>query len=432
MPDPAGPAGTPLSPSPPKVSLASNSPEILPESWQKYLKAELIRLAENHQLRCLRTLTSQGPTVELAGRRLVNLASNDYLALAGHPWLIRAAQRAAARYGVGAGASPLVAGHLRLHARLEREFALFKKAQAALLFPTGYMANLAALTALAGPGDVIFMDKLCHASLIDAARASGATLRVFPHLGYDKLQRLLERHRQRHHTAGTRMLIVTDSVFSMDGDCADLPALCRLAREYEALLIVDEAHATGLLGPDGSGLAAHQGVAGQIHLTISTASKALGGLGGIVSGPQLLIDTLINRARPFIFSTAPPPPQVAVIRAALHLIRRDPQRRVKLTELTTYLRSGLAEVLPASALPAHIRQNVLPAVPIIPVLVGLPQRALELAAYLQERGFFAPAIRPPAVPPGQARIRLSLRADLDRTDLDRLVQVLVDWPGWKA
>lgn len=344
-------------------------------------------------------------------RPLLNLAGNDYLALAQHPDIAAAVASAARHDGVGSGAARLITGHLDLHQQCEARFAAFKHAPAALLLPTGYMANLAALTALAGAPDVILLDKLCHASLIDAARASGATVRVYPHLHTDKLARLLARCRDAR-----RRLIVTDSVFSMDGDMADLPTLCALARAHDALLVVDEAHGTGVLGDDGSGLCALQSVSAAVDVVISTASKALGSLGGIVTGDQLVIDTLVNRARPFIYSTAVPPPQVAAINAALEVVAREPQRRERLQELTTHLRAGLAEL-------GFAVDRELPT-PIVPVIVGSAAAALRLSALLEEDGFCVPAVRPPTVAPGSARLRVTLRCDLTFDEIAHFLQAL--------
>jgi len=341
------------------------------------------------------------------GRDLLHLCGNDYLALASHPKLIEAVCEAARRWGVGAGASRLVSGHLEIHAEVERRFARFKHAEAALLTSSGYVANLSALPALAGPPDVILIDKLSHASLIDAARASGATMRAYPHGNLARLQQLLERAADAR-----RRFIVTDSVFSMDGDVADLPALCDLRDAFEAILVVDEAHATGVLGENGAGLAEAQGVAGRIDVTVSTASKALGGLGGIVTAAEPVIQTLVNRARPFIYSTAVPPAQAAALNAALDVIEQEPERRRRLTSLNQRLRKGLRAVGWAVADdPA----------PIVPLVVGEDQAAVALAGRLEEAGFWAPAIRPPTVAPGAARVRVTLRADLEDGDVDRLI-----------
>jgi 8-amino-7-oxononanoate synthase len=385
--------------------------------WARHLRQSLDHDRQADRLRQLCAIDSPGRTIRRNDHELLNCASNDYLALAGHPYLQQAMHRAIDRYGAGSGASRLVCGHLQLHESLEHRFAAFKHAEAALLLPTGYMANLAAITALAGEDDLLLIDKLNHASLIDAAALAGsrrAVVRVYPHGQLDKLRRLLQRTRVRGRTVRHR-IIITDSVFSMDGDVADLPSLCELRDEHDAMLIVDEAHATGVLGDDGSGLAAAQGVAGCIDVTISTASKALGSLGGIVSASQLVIDTLINRARSFIYTTAVPPVQVAAIDAALDIVRDEPQRRRHVIKLSQDCRTQLRQRGWA------VRDDP---TPIIPLVVGEDRAALALADRVQQAGFFAPAIRPPTVAPGAARLRISLRADMDAADITRLVDAV--------
>lgn len=379
--------------------------------------AALRELEQANRLRRLHSVQSHGRTITVDGRDLINLASNDYLGLSQHPRLIQAAIDATQQYGVGSGASRLVSGTHPLHKEVEACFAKFKHAEGALLLPTGYAANLSVLTALAGPDDLIVMDKLVHASLIDAARASEARVRTYPHLSLDRAEHLLKQH-----TTGRR-LIVTDSVFSMDGDCADLPALCDLANRHDASLIIDEAHGTGLLGPDGSGLASAQRVADRVYtcgtggVVISTASKALGSLGGIISADKPIIDLIINKARPFIYSTAVPPAQAAAIGAALDVIRDEPSRREHLSELS----ERFCAVLRAQGWIGV--GNAYPT-PIIPLIVGSEAEALGLQAKLLDAGFFAPAIRPPTVAPGQCRVRLSLRADLSESDIAPLMDVV--------
>jgi len=353
------------------------------------------------------------------GRTLLNLASNDYLALSQHPKLIQAAVDATTAFGVGAGASRLVSGTHPIHAQAEQHFAQFKHSEAALLLATGYTANLAALTTLAGPGDLIVLDKLVHASLIDAARASGAEVRTFTHLNLVRAEQLLSRH------STGRRLLVSDSVFSMDGDCADLPGLCDLADRCDAVLIIDEAHGTGVIGTDGSGLASAQGVADRIYtcgaggVVIFTASKALGSLGGIITAARPVIDLIINKARPFIYSTAVPPAQAASIIAAIDVVRDEPERRQRLQALATRTRSALAQLgWPIAT------SNESPVTPIIPLVVGSEQATLELASKLNGQGIFAPAIRPPTVAPGSARVRLTLRADLTDDDINHIIEVV--------
>lgn len=391
------------------------------DSWLSELRDDLGRLESQDLLRRLRAVEHRGRLVRHGGREMINLAGNDYLGLAGHPRLREAAIEAIRTWGVGAGASRLVSGHTPVHAGVESRFASFKHAQAALIFPTGYAANLAAITALARPGDLVCVDKLNHASLLDAAAASGAQVRVYPHLNLAKLDRLLAR------AAGSpiRRFILTDSIFSMDGDVADLPALCDLADRYDAILLVDEAHGTGVLGASGAGLAELQGVAERLDLVVSTASKALGSLGGIVTARQEVIQTLVNRARSFIYSTGVPAAQAATIDAALAVIHDEPWRRDRLKELSQRLRHRLGEM---GWLPAAQAAPAVPT-PIIALVVGAPAAALALAARLDAAGFLAPAIRPPTVAPGSSRVRLSLRADLQDDDLERLCATLPPPPA---
>ncbi len=358
--------------------------------------------------RSLRALPNVGKHITLDGRRLLNLASNDYLGLADHPRLKTAAIEAIEQLGTGGSASRLVTGHLDIHAEAEQAFAAFKHAERALILPTGYLANLAVLTTLPREGDLILIDKLTHASLLDAAHASRAAFRTFPHLDYARAERLIERHRRR---AGPDAIVylVTDSVFSMDGDTADLPALCDLAERHDAVTVVDEAHATGVLGDRGAGLAEAQGVTGRIDITISTASKALGGLGGIVTAAAPVIDTLISKARPFIYTTAVPPSQAATLMAALEVVRDEPQRRQRLAAIIKRVRDAIQ--LPGVS-------------PILPLITGSAESALALAEGLKEAGILAVAIRPPTVAPGAARVRLSLRTDLSDDEVAGLMEVV--------
>ncbi|MBI1370216.1 MAG: 8-amino-7-oxononanoate synthase [Planctomycetes bacterium] len=380
------------------------------QDWLRQLHADEDHRRAMHLDRQLHPVDRCDRLVTRGGRTLLNFASNDYLALATHPALRDAVIEAARSHGVGAGASRLVTGDLLIHHEVEARFAAFKHAQAALITPTGYAANLAAVTALAGEGDVLCADKLNHASLVDAARLSGATLRIYPHLNLDKLERLLARSGEAR-----RRLIVTDAVFSMDGDCADLPRLCELRDRYDAILIVDEAHATGVLGESGAGLAEHQGMAGRIDVTVSTAGKALGGLGGIVTGSRLIIETLVSAARTFIYTTAPPPTQVAAIGAALDVVAAEPQRRMHLRRLSDRLRERLiSKGWPIAMDPT----------PIVPLVVGTAEAAIGLSSRLEAAGYLVPAIRPPTVPTGAARLRVSLRADMSDGDIDGLVDIL--------
>lgn len=385
-----------------------------PDDWHQYLREQL-DLASQQQLHRRLVPTNRSSRVIMCqGRELLNFSGNDYLALSQHPKLIEAAIDAANRYGTGSGASRLVVGHLDLHREIEQRLASFKHAEAALLLPTGYMANLAVLTALAGPGDLVLMDKLTHASLIDAVRLSGAKLRTFRHLEYSRLESLLQSPTPN---VDGRRFVVTDSVFSMDGDVADLPRIVAMARAHNAITIVDEAHGTGVLGQTGSGLIEAQGIAGQVDVVISTASKALGGLGGIVTGPTVVIDTLVQRARAMIYTTAATPIQTVVLDAALNVVKQEPDRRAKLTQLWQQLRNGLSTL-------GWLVGDVAEPTPIVPVPVGEAGDALALAARLQDAGIAAVAIRPPTVRPGTSRIRLSLRCDHTAEDIDRLLAAI--------
>jgi 8-amino-7-oxononanoate synthase len=365
--------------------------------------------------------SGQGPRVRLRGRELVNFASNDYLNLAGDPRLARAAVRAARRYGSGAGASPLVAGHLPPLRRLERALAAFEGEEAALVFSSGFAANLALISTLAGPEDAVFSDQLNHASLIDGCRLSRAKVHVYAHADPAHLEALL----RTEGATARRRVIVTESVFSMDGDFAPLAKLRELARRYAALLVVDEAHATGVLGPSGRGLTEDithcrdaEGAERRQETTIirvGTLSKALGAQGGFVSGPRVLIDWLVNRARPYIFSTALAPPACAAAHAALRIAAAEPERRERVLQRAAQLREALRAARFATG-PSQCQ--------IVPVIIGAPEAAVALSARLRGAGYLVPAIRPPAVPPGTSRLRISVTAGHTEDDLTGLIAAL--------
>ena len=386
--------------------------------WQMELDELRVHREMSHMQRVLRPLDRCAKVVTHRGTPLINLASNDYLGFASHPKMIEAVSAAVHEYGAGSGASQLITGYVELFEALSIEFARFKHAESALFCATGYLANLGVLTSLARPSDTIFIDKLNHASIIDGARLSGATVRTFPHLGYDKLQRLLER--SFHDSPNARRLIVTDSVFSMDGDVADLPKLCELRDQYEAILVIDEAHGTGVLGETGSGLAEHQGVLGEIDITVSTCGKALGVLGGVVTGKEVVIDHLVNHARSYIYATGAMPAQAAGVLASLQLIQDEPEIRRQLAGLSVYLRSELRKR------GWEISNDP---TPIVPLIVGDAEAALKLSERVENEGFLIPAIRPPTVPAGRARLRISLRADVTIEEIDRLVGVIGDFEG---
>jgi len=352
-----------------------------------------------------------GGKVRVGGRVLLNLSSNDYLGLSRDPRLIDATQKAAARWGVGAGASRLVAGHLALHREVEDSLAAFKGTEAAVIFSTGYMANLGVVSALVGPGDTVFCDKLNHASIYDGIKLAGANLARFPHRDLNRLENLLQK------AGAGRRLIVTDSVFSVDGDLAPLKELVELKDRYGAGLMVDEAHATGVLGPRGAGLAEELGLTPRVEVHMGTFSKALGSLGGYVAGDRRLIDYLHNRARSFIYSTAPPPPVLGAIGAALQVVAQEPGRRnYLLAEAKTFreeLQRAGFDLLGSET-------------QIVPVLVGENARTLELAGRLRERGLLAVAFRPPTVTPGRARVRFSLSAAHSWEDLAAARQAILE------
>lgn len=343
-------------------------------------------------------------------------ATNDYLCLSSHPRLIDAVSAVAAVEGVGAGSSRLIAGTLERHSALEARFAALKGAEKALLCPTGYMANVALLATLPQPGDLIILDRLCHASLIDGARFAAAVNRcrfqTYPHLNTEALVTELQLHSQRRPSGD--IWIVTDSVFSMDGDIADLPALAAVRDRFEAALIVDEAHGTGVLGPRGAGL--DEGHVAD--LAVSTASKALGSIGGIITGPAQAIDWLITAARPFLYTTAVPPTCVAAIDAALDVLENEPDRRQLLAEISRELRRRLRfNGWPVSNDPT----------PIVPLITGTVEQTLAMAERLRSANFWAPAIRPPTVASGASRIRLSVRCDVTDRQIERLINAVGEY-----
>ena len=378
-----------------------------------WLDGELASLESAHLRRVLRQRQSaQGPTILVDGRKLINFGSNDYLGLAADPRLVRAAIEAAEREGWGSGASPLVIGRGPALAALETRLARFEGAEAALVFPSGFAANMATIPALVGRDDVIFADQWNHASLIDGCRLSRATVQVYPHVDMAQLEQLLagaDRFRRR--------LIVTDGLFSMDGDLAPLDKLAELARRFKCMLLVDEAHATGVLGPTGRGAAELFGVEDLVPIRIGTLSKALGSAGGFVSGSRSLIDWLANKARAYVFSTAPPGPVCAAAEAALTIVESEPERRTDLLAKADKLRERLRAQ--GWTLGASTSQ-------IVPVVVGEAERATAMQARLMERGLYVPAIRPPSVPEGSSRLRISLSAAHSNAMLEELAEVTND------
>ncbi len=372
-------------------------------------RAKLDALARRSLLRQIRTIDpAAGPDVTLDGRRVLLFSSNNYLDLAAHPRVKEAAVNAIRRYGVGAGASRLVAGSLPPHRELEERLAAFKGVEAALVFPTGYQANLGLLPVLAEERKMIYADRLCHASLIDACRLCDAAMRIYRHRDHAQLASLLRK-------TASPAVVVTEGVFSMDGDLAPLPHLCRAVERTGSTLVVDDAHGTSVMGPRGRGTIEHFGLEGRPIVQMGTLSKALGGLGGFVAGGRDLIDYLINRARPFIYTTALPPALAAAATAALDVVEAEPERREKLWALRRRLHDGVRK----AGFDSLNSES-----PIIPLLVGNAAAAVALSEALLERGIYAPAIRPPTVPDGTSRIRLSVTAGHTPEQIDRAVEAL--------
>jgi 8-amino-7-oxononanoate synthase len=351
----------------------------------------------------------QGPRVVLDGKPVLLLCSNNYLGLADHPRVREAAADAAMRWGVGAGASRLVSGTMTVHRRLEERLADFKRAQAALLFGSGYLANIGVITSLAGTGEVVFSDELNHASIIDGCRLARAETFVYRHADIEHLAWGMRQ------AEGRGSLIVTDSVFSMDGDIAPLAEIVELARRHGVRVAVDEAHGTGCLGPGGRGAAAEAGVEDEVDVVIGTLSKALGAYGAFVACDQQMTQLLVNSARSFIFSSAPPPPAVAGALAALELLAEQPQRVEKLQANGDTLRDELAregfEVAGSTT-------------QIVPLVIGDAKQAMRICELAIERGVFAQAIRPPTVPEGTSRLRLAVMASHTKAELREAAQVL--------
>ena len=366
------------------------------------IASELAELRARSLLRSLREMASpQQPAVELAGKKLINFSSNDYLGLATEPALREAAKAAIDQYGVGSGASRLVCGTLSPHVRLEEKLAEFKRTEAALVFSSGYATALGTLGALCRKDDVIILDKLAHASLIDGARLSGAHVRVYPHNHMGKLESHLAWARDNFPEA--RVVVVTESVFSMDGDWALLGEIVELKRHFGALLLLDEAHAVGVIGAHGRGLADQLGLAGAVDIHMGTLSKALGVSGGYVCGGRRLIELLVNRARSFIYSTAPSPAVAAAGCAAVEWML-SPAGEKRRQQLRQNLAQFAAEMPPLFSGERKVQSAI------VPVIVGKAEAALEAAQLLADKGFLVPAIRFPTVARDAARLRVTLSA----------------------
>lgn len=376
-----------------------------------WIDEQLDNLRKDGLLRRLQTRQHmQAVEIAIEGSQMINFGSNDYLALAADKRLTDAVAATLAEYGWGSGASPLITGHSELHCRLENRLAEFEGTEAALVFTSGFAANTGAVAALVGVGDVVFTDRKNHASLIDGCRLSRADVRTYPHNDWQMLDRLLSKTSQYG-----RRLIVTDGVFSMDGDLPPLDELAKLAEKYDAMLLVDEAHATGVFGKQGRGVTEHFGLEDKVHVRVGTMSKAIGCIGGFVAGSRPLIEWLINRARPYIYSTAAPAVTAAAALAALDIVEHEPERRIQLLARSEKLRLALTNQ------GWHIGQS---GSQIIPIIVGDPSRAVRISTKLREQGLLVPAIRPPTVPEGEALLRISLTCKHTDEMLDKLLEVL--------
>ena len=396
--------------------------------FDEELNRRLAALRQQDLHRELRRVDSPpGTRIRIDGRTLLNFSSNDYLGLAGDPILKEAAIKAVEMFGAGSGASRLTCGSLAPHHELEAALANFKGAEAALSFSTGYATAIGTICALLGKNDIIVLDKLVHACIVDAARLSGAKIRVFAHNDLDGLEKILQWTRKGQlcetqtksgtrviHSSERRTLIVTESIFSMDGDAAPLREIAALKEKYGAWLMVDEAHATGLYGKNRRGLAEESGVSGQIEVQMGTLGKAVGASGGYICGSRPLIDFLVNRARTFIFSTAPVPAAAAAATAGVRVIQSsEGERRRKLLWIRVdELKSEIGN-----------RESEIPSA-IVPILIGDETRAVATSAALRDRDIFVPAIRYPTVARGKARLRVTLTATHTQDDISQLVAAL--------
>jgi 8-amino-7-oxononanoate synthase len=357
--------------------------------------------------------TRDGPlseTICLDGRQLINFGSNDYLGLAGDSRLVEAANRTSSVEGWGSGASPLICGHTSTHRKLEQELARFEGTETALLFPTGFAANLGTIPTLVGRGDAVFSDEKNHASLVDGCRISRAQTHIYRHKDCEHLGSLI-----KESAGARRRLIVTDTLFSMDGDLAPLVDIVDIAARYRCMLMVDEAHATGVYGALGRGVAEHLGVESEVDIKVGTLSKAMGCAGGFVCGRRRLIEWLVNRSRPYVFSTAQPAATVAAALAALQLVQDEPQRRSELLKRATEVRAALTDR--GWNVGGSVSQ-------IIPIRIGDPGRVMQMTEALADVGIFVPGIRPPSVPDGQSLLRLSLTFRHSADSIRQLIEAL--------
>jgi 8-amino-7-oxononanoate synthase len=362
--------------------------------------------------RLRRVENEQGPTLVIDGREVINFSSNNYLGIANHPALAQAAKQAIDRYGCGAGASRLISGNMALHEELENRLAKFKGTETALVFNSGFQANIGILSTLTGETDAILSDELNHASIIDGCRLSRAKTMVYRHGDLDRLEAALKQE-----AGARRKLIVTETIFSMDGDEAPLTGIVELAEKYDAWVMVDEAHATGIFGASGAGVVAKLGLGDRVLVQMGTLGKALGGFGAYIAGSRVLRELLINRCRSFIFTTALPPAIMATAIAAIDLVGREPDRREALWSNCRQLAQGLRKI--GFSL-GEIQS------PILPLVIGDAENCMRLSEQLLERGVFAQGIRPPTVPAGTSRLRITLMATHTREHIEKALETFAE------
>jgi len=379
-----------------------------------FIEQELSRLKDAGLYRHMPLIQGpQEPRVTINGREVILLCSNNYLGLANHPKVKDAAIKAIEKYGFGSGASRLVSGNMELHEELEQRIARFKDTEAALVFNSGYHANIGIIPALVGRGDVIFSDKLNHASIVDACILSRAHLIRYPHKDINLLEALLKKHETRNSHHAT--LIITDGIFSMDGDISPLKELSELADKYNCMLMVDDAHATGVLGSKGKGTSEHFGIDNPNRIQMGTLGKALGCFGAYIAGSRKLIDYLINKARSFIYTTSLPPSVCAASIAAIDIIEDEPQLRQNLWDRIKFFRKGLKEA-GLNTMQSETQ--------IIPILIGEADVAVRISKDLMDKGVFVQAIRPPTVPEGTSRLRITLMATHSWDDLKYALETI--------
>ncbi len=370
-----------------------------------FFQDEINDLKKKGLYRELKTVESeQDSTVVVNGKRVFMFSSNNYLGLANHPELKKASMDAASYYGTGSGGSRLISGNMEVHRNLEKELALFKGTDRALLFSSGYHANVGTISALVGEGDVILSDELNHASIVDGCRLSRAEVKIYKHADMNSLREILRRASRFR-----KRLIVTDSVFSMDGDIAPLPDIVELAEKYPALVLVDDAHGTGVLGKRGKGAIEHFGLEGRVDVQMGTLGKALGSFGAYIAGSEDLIHYLVNKARSLLYTTALPPPVCGSALSALKILEKRPELVNQLRNNATYFREGMKDLgylIPEGE------------TPIVPLVLGDPSATMEMAQSLFDEGIYVQGIRPPTVPDGTSRLRITLMASHTREQLD--------------